>query len=238
MSLRTVVAAALLSVLAITSAGCPKEEPAKPSSWTVRVVAGGAPVASTPIKVTFLQKMVCAVPPCPAQPVGTIEGSTDANGSVTMPVLITSFGKAGGRADRALVAVPGHTQLEVVFGVDVVDVGGSAAPEAANADALLAEAPTSTPTPSLTPWKVKLTSKGAPLANAKVNVSLFQRVQCVAAPCDPQQVGNASATTDADGVATIAVNPAFIGKPDVAKITVDGHATVSAAVGAATVDIP
>jgi hypothetical protein len=202
----------LLAALVVVACACDKPA-AQPiaSSWTLRVTSMGVPLGTTPIKVTFLQN---------AQPVGSAEGSTDVNGEITMPVLIS----AGGRADRAKIVLLDQEPVEVAFGAATVDVGALVGGEA--------------PPPEQRGWTVKLTSKGAPLANTKVSVTLLQRVQCVAAPCNPQQVGNVDVTTDADGNASIPVGASLMGKPDRAELTVAGHAPVSAGVGAATVDVP
>jgi hypothetical protein len=221
---------ALLLVLA-----CDKPAATTASSWTLKVTSNGVTLGTTPIKVTFLQDVVCAVPPCNAQAVGTAEGQTDVNGIITMPVLITGIGgTGGGRADRARIEVLRQEPVEVPFGAQVVDVGPLVGDD-------VPRVPAESPAPPSSPstWKLKLTSKGAPLANTKVTAKFVQSVQCIAAPCPTQMVGSSDATTDASGNAAFTIpSGGLSNSPTSAELTVEGHAMIETGIGAATIDVP
>lgn len=102
-------------LLALFLVGCDQAAPTKATSWTVQVMSKGAPVASTPVKITFLDDGT--------KPVGIAEGTTDANGSITVPLVLS-----GATAHQASVWVGSRGITTVPFSAKTVEVGPAAVP--------------------------------------------------------------------------------------------------------------
>jgi hypothetical protein len=85
------------------------DKPTTASSWTVQVMSKGTPVASTVVKITFLDET--------PKPVGIAEGTTDANGNITVPVMLS-----GATAKQASIWIANRGIATVPFGAKTVEV--------------------------------------------------------------------------------------------------------------------
>lgn len=120
--------APLVLVLALMFAAlaCDHSTSPRVSSWTAQITSSGAPVASTLVKITFLDDA--------PKPVAVAEGSTDASGNITVPLVMNS----GATAHQASVWIANRGTTTVPFGATTVEVPSAGSSEPSTAPARLA----------------------------------------------------------------------------------------------------